>query len=96
MANQFGRRRFILLGGAGLAGTVILNACTKPGSSPTATPSTAPTAGTSPTTAPVAANGQTVKVGIMDLVWSAKLSAMVGLTGTIGPWVWGEVWAMSC
>ena len=65
MANQFGRRRFIILGGAGLAGTVILNACTKPGSSPTATPSTDPAASTSPTTAPVAANGKTVKVGIL-------------------------------
>ena len=64
MANQFGRRRFILLGGAGLAGTVILNACTKPGSSPTATPSTTPETAASPAT-PVAANGNTVKVGIL-------------------------------
>ena len=53
------------MGGAGLAGTVILNACTKPGSSPTETPSTTPAASTSPTTAPVAANGKTVKVGIL-------------------------------
>ncbi len=65
MANQFGRRRFILLSGAGLAGTVILNACTKPGSSPTETSGTAPETSTSPSTAPVAANGNTVKVGIL-------------------------------
>ncbi len=53
------------MGGAGLAGTVILNACTKPGSSPTKTPTTAPATSASPSDAPVAANGNTVKVGIL-------------------------------
>ena len=57
MANQFGRRRFIILGGAGIAGTMLLKACTKPGSAPTASPSaTTPDAAVSPSAAPVAAN----------------------------------------
>ena len=58
MANQFGRRRFIILGGAGIAGTMLLKACTKPGASP----STSPDAATSPS-APVAANGTRSKWG---------------------------------
>ena len=66
MANQFGRRRFIILGGAGIAGTMLLKACTKPGSAPTASPSaTTPDAAVSPSAAPVAANGNTIKVGIL-------------------------------
>jgi urea transport system substrate-binding protein len=65
MANQFGRRRFIILGGAGLAGTMLLKACTNPASNPTASPSASPTTAESPSTAPVAANGNTIKVGIL-------------------------------
>ncbi len=65
MANQFGRRRFIILGGAGLAGTMLLKACTNPASTPTASPSASPTTAESPSTSPVAANGNTVKVGIL-------------------------------
>jgi urea transport system substrate-binding protein len=65
MANQFGRRRFIILGGAGVAGTLLLKACTKPGSSPTASPSASPDTAASPSAAPVAASGNTVKVGLL-------------------------------
>ncbi len=65
MANQFGRRRFIILGGAGLAGTMLLKACTNPASTPTASPSASPTTAESPSASPVAANGNTVKVGIL-------------------------------
>ena len=66
MANQFGRRRFIILGGAGIAGTMLLKACTKPGATPTASPSaTTPDAAASPSAAPVAATGNTIKVGIL-------------------------------
>jgi urea transport system substrate-binding protein len=65
MANQFGRRRFIILGGAGIAGTVLLKACTNPASNPTASPSASPTTAESPSAAPVAASGNTIKVGIL-------------------------------
>jgi urea transport system substrate-binding protein len=65
MANQFGRRRFIILGGAGLAGTMLLKACTNPASTPTASPSASPTTAESPSASPVAANGNTIKVGIL-------------------------------
>lgn len=65
MANQFGRRRFIILGGAGIAGTVLLKACTNPASNPTASPSAAPTTTESPSASPVAAGGNTIKVGIL-------------------------------
>ena len=64
MASQFGRRRFIILGGAGIAGTMLLKACTNPASTPTASPSASPTT-ESPSTAPVAASGNTIKVGIL-------------------------------
>lgn len=59
MANQFGRRRFIIYGGAGLAGTMLLKACTNPGGTPTASP----TASESPAASP--ASGDTIKVGIL-------------------------------
>jgi urea transport system substrate-binding protein len=65
MANQFGRRRFIILGGAGIAGTVLLKACTNPASNPSDSPIASPTTAESPSTAPVAANGNTIKVGIL-------------------------------
>jgi urea transport system substrate-binding protein len=59
MSNQFGRRRFIIYSGAGLAGTMLLKACTNPNSTPTASPS----ASESP--AASAASGDTIKVGIL-------------------------------
>jgi urea transport system substrate-binding protein len=65
MANQFGRRRFIILGGAGVAGTMLLKACTNPGSTPTTSSSASPDTSASPSSAPVAANGNTIKVGIL-------------------------------
>jgi urea transport system substrate-binding protein len=65
MANQFGRRRFIILGGAGIAGTMLLKACTNPASNPSDSPIASPTTAESPSTAPVAANGNTIKVGIL-------------------------------
>jgi urea transport system substrate-binding protein len=65
MANQFGRRRFIILSGAGVAGTLLLKACTNPASNPTASPTGSPTTAESPATTPVAAGGNTIKVGIL-------------------------------
>ena len=59
MANQFGRRRFIILGGAGIAGTLLLKACS---SNPASTPTANPKASTG--TAP-AADGKGIKVGVM-------------------------------
>lgn len=52
------------MGGAGLAGTMLLKACTKPGSSPTASPSPTTTA-ENPSSSPVAATGNTIEVGIL-------------------------------
>ncbi|WP_373541361.1 transporter substrate-binding protein [Chamaesiphon sp.] len=60
MANQFGRRRFIILGGAGVAGTLLLKACSNPASTPSASPGAA-----SPNAAPGAGAQPGIKVGVM-------------------------------
>lgn len=67
MSRKISRRKFILYGSATLGTTILLKACGS-NTTPTAqTPAanTTPVANTTPTAAPVAASGDTIKVGIL-------------------------------
>ena len=79
MSRKISRRKFILYGSATLGTTILLKACgsntTPTAQTPAANTTTAanttpaanatPAANTTPTTAPVAASGDTIKVGIL-------------------------------